>query len=124
MRITSEVNETLEDLLKVTNFHTLILNDCKFTPETMSEFLNMLEFYESIRHFEIEMNFDDDDTWKCFCNACSNIMVLESLSFKKMDINEPYMRALMSTIKSNSNITMLKFDGCMLVKLPSFYLGM
>ncbi|KAJ8923644.1 hypothetical protein NQ315_010224 [Exocentrus adspersus] len=122
VKITSEVNETLEDLLKVTNFHTLILHDCKFTPETMTEFLNMLEFYESIRHFEIEMNFDDDDTWRCFCNACSNIMVLESLSFRKMVLNEPYMRSLINTIKNNPNITMLKFDSCMLVKLPNFYL--
>ncbi|KAJ8941252.1 hypothetical protein NQ314_010450 [Rhamnusium bicolor] len=122
VKITSEVNETLEDILKVTNFHTLILNDCKFTPETMSEFLNMIEFYESVCHFEIEMNFEDDDTWKCFCSACNNIMVLESLSFKKMVINEPYMRSLLSAVKNNSNITMLKFDGCMLVKLPSFYL--
>ncbi|CAH1153474.1 unnamed protein product [Phaedon cochleariae] len=122
IKVTSEVNETLEDIFKVTNFHTLILNDCKFTPETMSEFLNMLEYYESACHFEIEMNFEDDDTWKCFCNACNNIMVLESLSFKKMVINETHMRSLLSAIKNNCNITMLKFDSCMLVKLPSFYL--
>ncbi|KAJ8942480.1 hypothetical protein NQ318_017775 [Aromia moschata] len=51
-------------------------------------------------------------------------MVLQSLSFKKMVINEPYMRSLLSAIKNNCNITMLKFDSCMLVKLPSFYLGL
>nr|CAH7751844.1 unnamed protein product [Callosobruchus chinensis] len=120
--VTSEVNETIEDLLKVTNFHTLILQHCKFTPETLNEFLNMLEFYESVCHFEIEMHFDDDDAWRCFCHACSNIMVLESLSFKKMDISEPYMRLLLNAVRSNPNITMLKFESCGLDKLPSFYL--
>lgn len=117
------MNETLEDLLKVTNFHTLTLSDCKFTPETMNEFLNMLEYYESVCHFEIEMNFEDEDTWKYFCSACSNITTLESLSFKKMGINEQYMRSLLSAVRNNSSITMLKFDTCGLVKLPNFYLG-
>ncbi|XP_076261629.1 uncharacterized protein LOC143197245 isoform X2 [Rhynchophorus ferrugineus] len=122
IRITCEVNETLEDILKVTNFHTLILQECQFTPETMTEFLNMLEYYSSACHFEIAMNFDDDDTWLCFCTACSNIMVLESLSFKGMEISEQYTRKLINVIKNNTNITTLKFDGCMLVKLPTFYL--
>lgn len=122
IKITAEVNETLEDILKVTNFHTLILQECQFTPETMTEFLNILEYYKSVCHFEVAMRFDDDDTWKCFCSACSNIMVLESLSFKGMVISEPYMRQLISAIRNNPNITILKFDGCMLVKLPSFYL--
>lgn len=122
IKITFDVNETLEDILKVTNFHTLILQECQFTPETMTEFLNMLEYYKSACHIEVAMNFDDDDTWKCFCCACSNIMVLESLSFKGMDITEPYTRQLINVIKNNSNITTLKFDGCMLVKLPTFYL--
>ncbi|XP_050313873.1 protein phosphatase 1 regulatory subunit 37-like [Anthonomus grandis grandis] len=122
IKISREVNETLEDILKVTNFHSLALQECQFTSETMTEFLNMLEYYKSVCHFEIAMNFDDDETWKCFCNACSNIMVLESLSFKGMVLSEPYMRHLMSAIKNNPNITTLKFDGCMLVKLPTFYL--
>ncbi|XP_060536898.1 protein phosphatase 1 regulatory subunit 37-like isoform X2 [Cylas formicarius] len=122
IKITSEVNETLEDILKITNFHTLVLQDCQFTPETITEFLNILEYYKSVSHFEVAMNFEEDDTWKCFCSACSNIMVLESLSFKGMVISELYMRHLINAIKNNSNITTLKFDGCMLVKLPSFYL--
>ncbi|CAH1979359.1 unnamed protein product [Acanthoscelides obtectus] len=122
INITSEVNETIEDLFKVANFHTLILKNCKLTPETLNEFLNMLEFYESVSHLEIEMQFEDDDAWRCFCHACSNIMVLESLSFKKMDVSEHYMRLLLNAVRSNPNITMLKFEGCKLDKLPSFYL--
>lgn len=111
-------------MLKVTNFHTVILNDCKFTPETLSEFLNMLEYYDSTCHLEVEMIFEDEDLWKTFCLACTNIMSLESLTFKKMDINETYMRSLLSAVRNNSNITILKFDSCILMKLPSFYLGL
>jgi transcriptional regulator NrdR family protein len=121
INITNEVNETLEDLLKVANFRTLVLYECKFTPETISEFLNMLEYYESVCDIEVAMNFDEI-TWKCFCNACTNIMVLESISFKGMVINENYMRLLLNAVKNNSIITTLKFDACMLIKLPSFYL--
>lgn len=123
IKMKREVIETLEDILKVTNFHTMILQECQFTPQTMTEFLNILQYYKSVCHFEIAMNFEDDDTWRCFCSACSNIEVLESLSFKGMIISEPYMRHLINAIKNNSNITTLKFDCCMLVKLPTFYLG-
>ncbi|XP_072402923.1 uncharacterized protein [Diabrotica undecimpunctata] len=122
VNITSEVNDTLEDLFRVTNFNSLTLVDCKFSAETMNEFLNMLEYYDSVCHLELEMNFEDEDLWKCFCSACSNISVLESLSLKKMTINESYMRFLLRAIKTNNHITILKFDGCVLAKLPSFYL--
>lgn len=122
INITNEVNETLEDLLKIVNFRTLILYECKFSSETISEFLNMLEYYEPICDIEVAMNFDET-AWKCFCNACTNIMVLESISFKGMVINENYMRMLLGAVKTNTRITTLKFDACMLIKLPSFYLG-
>ncbi|KAL1492778.1 hypothetical protein ABEB36_010975 [Hypothenemus hampei] len=122
IKITSEVTETLEDLLKVTNFNTLILQECQFTTQTMTEFLNSLQYYNSVRNFEIAMNFENDDTWKCFCQACCHIVGLQSLSFKGMIINEHYMRHLISAVKSNSNISSLKFDSCMLVTLPTFYL--
>lgn len=124
IKMKRDVIETLEDILKVTNFHTLILQECQFTPETMTEFLNILQYYKSVCRFEIAMNFEDDDTWRCFCSACSSIEVLESLSFKGMIISEPYMRHLINAIKNNEHITILKFDCCMLVKLPTFYLGM
>ncbi|XP_050519177.1 protein phosphatase 1 regulatory subunit 37-like isoform X2 [Diabrotica virgifera virgifera] len=122
VNITAEVNDTLEDLFRVTNFSSLSLVDCKFNAETMNEFLNMLEYYDSVCHLELEMNFQDEDVWKCFCSACSNISVLESLSLKKMTINESYMRFLLRAVKTNNHITTLKFDGCVLAKLPSFYL--
>ncbi|CAH0562280.1 unnamed protein product [Brassicogethes aeneus] len=121
VNITSEVNETLEELLQVSNFNTLILNDCKFTPATITEFLNMLEFYESVCNIEVRMKFDEE-TWKCFCNACGNIEVLESISFKEITVNDSYMRPLIHTVNRNKNITILKFDTCLLDKLPSFYL--
>lgn len=123
VNITNEVNETLEDLLKVANFRTLVLYECKFTPETISEFLNMLEYYESVCEIEVAMNVDEIEAWKSFCNACSNIVILEAISFKGMVINDAYMRMLLNALRSNSRITILKFDACMLVKLPSFYLG-
>lgn len=123
IKITREVTETFEDLLKVTNFHTLILQECQFTSQTMTEFLNSLQYYNSVCHFEIAMNFEDEDTWKSFCSACSHIMVLESLSFKGMIISEPYMRQLITAVRNNEHISTLKFDNCMLVKLPTFYLG-
>lgn len=123
IKISVEVTETLEDILKVANFNTLILQECEFTPQTMTEFLNSLQYYNSVCHFEIAMNFDDDDTWRCFCSACSHILALKSLSFKGMKINEPYMRHLIGVVKNNQNISMLKFDECMLVNLPTFYLG-
>ncbi|KAJ3639464.1 hypothetical protein Zmor_002824 [Zophobas morio] len=119
--ITNEVNETLEDILRVANFRTLVLYECKFTAETISEFLNMLEYYESISDIEVSMNFDET-AWKCFCNACTNILVLESISFRGMVINENYMRMLLNVVKNNIGIATLKFDACMLIKLPSFYL--
>lgn len=122
IKISVEVTETLEDILKVANFNTLILQECEFTPQTMTEFLNSLQYYNSVCHFEIAMNFDDDDTWRCFCSACSHILALKSLSFKGMKINEPYMRHLIGVVKNNQNISMLKFDECMLVNLPTFYL--
>lgn len=83
----------------------------------------MLEYYESVCHLEVSMNFDDEDTWRCFCTAISNIVVLESLSFKRMNINDQLMRILLHALKSNKNITTLKFDGCLLAKLPNFYLS-
>ena len=116
------MNETLEDILRVANFRTLVLYECKFTAETISEFLNMLEYYESISDIEVSMNFDET-AWKCFCNACTNILVLESISFRGMVINENYMRMLLNVVKNNIGIATLKFDACMLIKLPSFYLG-
>ncbi|XP_001808136.3 protein phosphatase 1 regulatory subunit 37 isoform X1 [Tribolium castaneum] len=121
INITNEVNETLEDLLKVSNFRTLVLYECKFTSETISEFFNMLEYYGSVCDIEVAMNFDET-AWKCFCNACTNLTVLEAISFKGMVINENYMRMLLNAVKSNTRITTLKFDACMLIKLPSFYL--
>ncbi|XP_066158503.1 protein phosphatase 1 regulatory subunit 37 homolog isoform X2 [Euwallacea fornicatus] len=122
IKMSCEVAETLEDILKVANFHTLILQECEFTPQIMTEFLNSLHYYNSVCHFEIAMNFEDDDTWKSFCSACGNILALECLSFKGMKINEPYMRSLIHAIKNNPNIAILKFDSCMLEKLPTFYL--
>ncbi|ENN74277.1 hypothetical protein YQE_09249, partial [Dendroctonus ponderosae] len=122
IKITREVTETFEDLLKVTNFHTLILQECQFTSQTMTEFLNSLQYYNSVCHFEIAMNFEDEDTWKSFCSACSHIMVLQSLSFKGMIISEPYMRQLITAVRNNEHISTLKFDNCVLVKLPTFYL--
>lgn len=122
LNITREVNETLEDILKIANFRTLILNECKFTSETISEFLNMLEYYASVREIEVAMNFDDCEAWKYFCSACSNITILESISFRGMAINESYMRMLLNAINHNKAITVLKFDACILVKLPTFYL--
>lgn len=123
IKVSAEVNETLEDLLKVTNFNCITLSGCVFSPETMNEFMNMVEFYQSTKNFEIELNFEDDATLGIFCNACSHMIDLESISFKKMNINESSMRSLMGCIKHNNNINTLKFDGCSLVKLPNFYLS-
>lgn len=121
--ISTEVCETLEDLFKIANFRTIILNDCKFTPETIREFLNMLEYYESTAELEITIDFEDLEAWKTFCNVIAKSLFLESISFKSMNIDEQYMRCFLNAVKNNSNITILKFDSCALVKLPSFYLG-
>lgn len=122
IKLTYEVNETLEDLLKVTNFRKVVLSDCKFTAETITEFFNMLEYYESIRELELAVNFENTDAWQSLCNLCCNLELLEVISFKEMTINEEYMRKLLHAVKSNPNLTVLRFDGCTLDKLPSFYL--
>ncbi|KAK9890412.1 hypothetical protein WA026_010502 [Henosepilachna vigintioctopunctata] len=120
--LTNDVNETLEDLLKVTNFQKIILSDCKFSNDSISEFLNMLEYYESTRELEVSVNFDNSEAWQTFCNACANLDLLEVISFKGMIIGEEYMRNLLHVIKINSKITTLRFDGCELKMTPSFYL--
>ncbi|KAL3289423.1 hypothetical protein HHI36_022848 [Cryptolaemus montrouzieri] len=122
IHLTNDVNETLEDLLKVTNFQKITLSDCKFNSDTISEFLNMLEYYESTRELEVSVKFENHESWQSFCNACGNLNMLEVISFKGMDISEDYMRKLLHAVKSNSKITTLRFDGCELDMMPSFYL--
>ncbi|XP_044765844.1 protein phosphatase 1 regulatory subunit 37-like [Coccinella septempunctata] len=122
INLTNDVNETLEDLLKVTNFQKITLSDCKFTSDTISEFLDMLEYYESTRELEVSVQFESNEAWQSFCNACMNLDKLEVISFKGVNINEEYMRKLLHAVKINSKITTLKFDGCDLDMVPSFYL--
>lgn len=115
--------ETLEDIFKIANFRTIVLNDCKFSPNTIREFLNMLEYYESVTELELAIDFEDLEAWKTFCSVIGKSLFLESISFKSMNIDEQYMRYFLSAVKNNDSITVLKFDSCALVKLPSFYLG-
>lgn len=123
INLTNDVNETLEDLLKVTNFQKISLSDCKFTSDTISEFLDMLEYYESTRELEVSVQFESNEAWQSFCNACMNLNMLEVISFKGMSISEEHMRKLLHAVKNNSRITTLRFDNCELDMMPSFYLG-
>ncbi|XP_045482241.1 protein phosphatase 1 regulatory subunit 37-like [Harmonia axyridis] len=122
INLTNDVNETLEDLLKVANFQRITLSDCKFTSDTISEFLDMLEYYESTKELEVSVKFESNEAWQSFCNACMNLDMLEVISFKGMCISEEYMRKLLHAVKSNSKITTLRFDSCELDMMPSFYL--
>lgn len=123
LTITREVCETLEDLLKVSNFRSIVINDCKFTQETIREFLNMLEYYESVSELVISEDFDDREAWKTLCTIIGKSNYLEAITFKEMTINEEYMRYFINALKQNEYISVLKFDSCALAKLPCFYLG-
>lgn len=83
----------------------------------------MLEYYESVIELELAIDFEDLEAWKTFCGVVGKSIFLESISFKSMNIDEQHMRLFLSAVKNNENITVLKFDSCALVKLPSFYLG-
>lgn len=83
----------------------------------------MLEYYESVSELTISQDFNDVEVWKALCLIIGKSNQLESITFKEMNIDEMYMRIFLNAVRSNTNITILKFDSCALVKLPTFYLG-
>lgn len=120
--VSREVCETLEDVLKVVNFRTIIIKECEFTQETIREFLNMLEYYESVSELVLSQNFDDSE-WRTLCSIVGKSNYLESITFKEVNISDSYMRTFVNNVKLNENITTLRFDSCGLAQLPTFQLS-
>lgn len=112
INLTMEVCETLEDLLKLSNFQTIKIKDCKFNDESIREFLNILEYYDSASEYITTDFYKETDTWNTFCSMLSKSSVLESLTLEGFLFNDNYIKMLLQNIKVNDTLITLKLSNC------------
>lgn len=119
--VSVDVCETLEDLLKILNFRSIVIKNCKFTCFTMCEFFSLLEYYDPAMEIVLAQHISNVDIWKLFCNTLSKCNSLESVTFKDQEMTDQYLNLLLVNLRANSRISSLKFENCDLGDTTYFY---